>query len=109
KGRVLITGESGTGKELIARALHRLSLRVKMPFIKVNCAAIPHDLVESELFGHEKGSFTDAVGHKRGQFDAADGGTILHDEIGDMPLHAQAKVLRVLQQGEVVRVGSEQP
>ena len=109
KGRVLITGESGTGKELIARAIHKLSQRSKEAFIKVNCAAIPHDLVESELFGHEKGSFTGAVGRKRGQFEVADGGTILLDEIGDMPMHAQAKVLRVLQQGEVVRVGSEAP
>jgi DNA-binding NtrC family response regulator len=109
KGRVLITGESGTGKELIARAIHRLSNRSKGTFVKVNCAAIPGELIESELFGHEKGSFTGAVGRKRGQFEIADGGTILLDEIGDMSLSAQAKVLRVLQAGEVVRVGSEQP
>jgi two-component system, NtrC family, nitrogen regulation response regulator NtrX len=109
KGRVLITGESGTGKELIARALHRLSTRKDFSFVKVNCAAIPAELVESELFGHEKGSFTGAVARKRGHFEMADKGTLFLDEIGDMPLAAQAKVLRVLQSGEVTRVGSDQP
>jgi transcriptional regulator with GAF, ATPase, and Fis domain len=104
---VLITGESGTGKELVSRAIHRLSPRKDAPFIKVNCAAIPRELIESELFGHEKGSFTGAQGRKRGFFEQAHGGTLFLDEIGDMDLTAQAKVLRALQNGEVVRVGSE--
>jgi two-component system, NtrC family, nitrogen regulation response regulator NtrX len=107
KASVLITGESGTGKELVSRAIHRLSPRKDAPFIKVNCAAIPRELIESELFGHEKGSFTGAQGRKRGFFEQAHGGTLFLDEIGDMDLTAQAKVLRALQNGEVVRVGSE--
>lgn len=106
-GRVLITGESGTGKELVARALHLQSQRAKGPFIKVNCAAISPGLIESELFGHERGSFSGAEKRKRGLFELADGGTIFLDEIGDMSLPAQAKVLRVLQTGEFSRVGSE--
>jgi DNA-binding NtrC family response regulator len=105
--RVLITGESGTGKELIARAIHRESPLRDRPFIKVNCAAIPPDLIESELFGHERGAFTGAAARKKGLFELADGGTIFLDEIGDMALPAQAKVLRVLQSGELSRVGSE--
>ncbi len=105
-GRVLITGESGTGKELIARAIHKLSLRNQKPFIKVNCAAIPAELIESELFGHERGSFTGAHAQRKGFFEQADGGTLFLDEIGDMSLSAQAKVLRALQNGEVSRVGS---
>jgi two-component system nitrogen regulation response regulator NtrX len=108
RGRVLITGESGTGKELIARALHRLSPRKDAAFIKVNCAAIPAELIESELFGYEKGAFTGAVGRKKGLFEQASGGTLFLDEIGDMSLDAQAKVLRALQSGEITRVGSEQ-
>ena len=107
KASVLITGESGTGKELVSRAIHRLSPRRDEPFIKVNCAAIPKELIESELFGHEKGSFTGAHGRKRGFFEQAHGGTLFLDEIGDMDLTAQAKVLRALQNGEIVRVGSE--
>jgi len=107
KAGVLITGESGTGKELISRAIHRLSPRDKGPFVKVNCAAIPRELIESELFGHEKGSFTGATGRKRGFFEQAHGGTLFLDEIGDMDLAAQAKVLRALQSGEISRVGSE--
>ncbi len=106
--RVLITGESGTGKELIARAVHRESALKNQSFIKVNCAAIPPELIESELFGHERGAFTGAVGRKRGHFEMADGGTIFLDEIGDMIASAQAKVLRVLQSGEFTRVGGEQ-
>ncbi len=106
-GRVLVLGESGTGKELIAEELHRLSKRAGGPFVKVNCAAIPSELIESELFGHEKGSFSGAGARRRGQFEVADGGTLFLDEIGDMSLSAQAKVLRALQTGEVTRVGSE--
>ncbi|HEV8320388.1 MAG TPA: sigma-54 dependent transcriptional regulator [Myxococcota bacterium] len=108
-GRVLITGESGTGKELVARAVHRQSQRAQSVFVKVNCAAIPAELIESELFGHEKGAFTGAVGRKRGQFEVAHGGTLFMDEIGDMAASAQAKVLRVLQNGEITRVGGERP
>jgi two-component system nitrogen regulation response regulator NtrX len=107
KASVLITGESGTGKELVSRAIHRLSPRKDAPFIKVNCAAIPRELIESELFGHERGSFTGAQARKRGFFEQAHGGTLFLDEIGDMDGAAQAKVLRALQNGEVVRVGSE--
>jgi two-component system, NtrC family, nitrogen regulation response regulator NtrX len=107
KASVLITGESGTGKELVSRAIHRLSPRKDAAFVKVNCAAIPRELIESELFGHERGSFTGAHGRKRGFFEQAHGGTLFLDEIGDMDLTAQAKVLRALQNGEIVRVGSE--
>jgi two-component system nitrogen regulation response regulator NtrX len=107
KASVLVTGESGTGKELVCRAIHRLSPRHDSPFIKVNCAAIPRELIESELFGHERGSFTGAQARKRGFFEQAHGGTLLLDEIADMDLTAQAKVLRALQSGEVNRVGSE--
>lgn len=106
--RVLITGESGTGKELIADAIHRLSQRKDRPFIKLNCAAIPEGLLESELFGHEKGAFTGAVSKKAGKFELANGGTIFLDEIGDMSPSAQAKVLRVLQEGEFTPVGGSQ-
>jgi two-component system, NtrC family, nitrogen regulation response regulator NtrX len=107
RGRVLITGESGTGKDLVARAVHEQSSVATGPFVKVNCAAIPPELIESELFGHERGAFTGAVGQKRGLFEVADGGTIFLDEIGDMSQSAQAKVLRVLQTGELSRVGGE--
>jgi DNA-binding NtrC family response regulator len=109
RGRVLITGESGTGKELIARAIHRLSEKPDGPFIMLNCAAIPADLIESELFGYERGAFTGAHGRKKGMFELADGGTLFLDEIGDMSIGAQAKVLRALQSGEITRVGSERP
>jgi DNA-binding NtrC family response regulator len=105
--RVLITGANGTGKELVARALHENSNRNKMPFIEVNCAAIPSELIESELFGHEKGAFTSAVKDKKGKFEIASGGTLFLDEIGDMSASAQAKVLRALQENVIQRVGSE--
>ena len=107
--RVLITGENGTGKELVARAIHRQSTRAKKPFVEVNCAAIPGELIESELFGHMKGSFTGAVSDRAGKFEQADGGTLFLDEIGDMSANAQAKVLRVLQDGVVTRIGSNKP
>jgi len=105
--RVLIRGENGVGKELVARALHQSSPRKEKPFIKVNCAAIPHDLIESELFGHEKGAFTGATTMRRGKFELAHHGTIFLDEIGDMHLDTQAKVLRVLQENEIQRVGGD--
>ena len=107
--RVLITGENGTGKELVARALHRQSPRARKPFVEVNCAAIPGELIESELFGHMKGSFTGAVQDRAGKFEQADGGTLFLDEVGDMSLAAQAKVLRVLQDGDVTRIGGAKP
>ena len=106
---VLIRGESGTGKELVARALHQLGHRKTQPFVPVNMAAIPRELVESELFGHEKGSFTGAVTRKAGKFEQAEGGTLFLDEIGDMPMDAQTKLLRVLQQGEYTAVGGNRP
>ena len=105
--RVLITGGNGTGKELVARSLHDLSNRSKMPYIEVNCAAIPTELIESELFGHEKGAFTSAVKDKKGKFELSSGGTLFLDEIGDMSLSAQAKVLRALQENVIQRVGGE--
>jgi len=105
--RVLIEGENGTGKELVARQIHEQSTRSKSPFIEVNCAAIPSELIESQLFGHEKGSFTSAVKQRKGDFELAHGGTLFLDEIGDMSLSAQAKVLRALQENKIVRVGGE--
>lgn len=105
--RVLITGSNGTGKELVARSIHQQSLRSQMPYVEVNCAAIPSELIESELFGHEKGAFTSAVKQHKGKFEQADGGTLFLDEIGDMSLAAQAKVLRVLQEKKLSRVGSD--
>ncbi|MCH5173368.1 MAG: sigma-54-dependent Fis family transcriptional regulator [Bacteroidales bacterium] len=105
--RVLITGGNGSGKELVARSLHELSDRSSRPYVEVNCAAIPSELIESELFGHEKGSFTSAIKQHKGKFEQADGGTLFLDEIGDMSLAAQAKVLRVLQEHKLSRVGSD--
>ncbi len=105
--RIFITGPNGTGKELVARWLHELSNRSKGPFVEVNCAAIPSELIESELFGHEKGSFTSAIKQKKGNFELATGGTLFLDEIGDMSLAAQAKVLRALQENKITRVGGE--
>ena len=104
-GRVLIYGENGTGKELVARTIHELSRRRNSAFVEVNCAAIPEDLIESELFGHVRGAFTGAVADRRGRFELADGGTIFLDEIGDMSLKTQAKVLRVLQEQTMEPVG----
>ncbi len=107
EARVLITGANGTGKELVAHQLHEKSNRAKGPFIEVNCAAIPSELIESELFGHEKGSFTSAIKQRIGKFEQANGGTLFLDEIGDMSLSAQAKVLRALQENKITRVGSD--
>lgn len=107
EARVLITGENGTGKELVARHLHLSSPRAAAPFIEVNCAAIPSELIESELFGHERGAFTSAIKQRKGKFELADGGTLFMDEIGDMSLAAQAKVLRALQERKISRVGSD--
>jgi transcriptional regulator with PAS, ATPase and Fis domain len=106
QGRVLVTGENGSGKELVALAIHTLSLRAAGPFVKINCAAIPKDLVESELFGYERGAFTGAVQGKKGRLELADHGTLFLDEIGDLSLEAQAKLLRVIESGEVERVGA---
>ena len=107
EARVLITGENGTGKELVARWLHCKSSRTNSPFVEVNCAAIPSELIESELFGHERGAFTSAIKQRKGKFEQADGGTLFMDEIGDMSLSAQAKVLRALQERKISRVGSD--
>ncbi len=107
--RVLITGENGTGKELVARALHRQGKRAQKSLVEVNCAAIPAELIESELFGHEKGSFTGATAQRTGKFEQADGGTLFLDEVGDMSLQAQAKVLRALEEGKIERVGGTKP
>src|SRR5690606_12090949 len=106
---VLVTGESGTGKELVARALHEYGRRRKGPFVAINMAAIPRDLIESELFGHEKGAFTGAQNRSSGRFEQAEGGTLFLDEIGDMPMEAQTRLLRVLQQGEYTTVGGRTP
>ena len=105
--RILITGENGAGKEVVANAIHQMSARADRPFIKLNCAAIPESLIESELFGHEKGAFTDAVSSRKGRFEVANGGTLFLDEIGDMSLPAQAKVLRIIQEQKMERLGGE--
>src|SRR5207245_9820455 len=107
--RVCILGETATGKELVARTLHERSPRASGPFITLNCAAVPAELIESELFGHEKGSFTGAAGRHIGKFEQAERGTVFLDEIGDMPLPMQAKLLRVLEEGEVERIGGDKP
>ncbi|MEI7981181.1 MAG: sigma-54 dependent transcriptional regulator [Bacteroidota bacterium] len=107
EARILITGENGTGKELVARHLHAMSHRTNSPFVEVNCAAIPAELIESNLFGHEKGSFTSAIKQHKGDFEQANGGTLFLDEIGDMSLSAQSKVLRALQENKITRVGGE--
>ncbi|MDQ6762013.1 MAG: sigma-54 dependent transcriptional regulator [Bacteroidota bacterium] len=107
EARILITGDNGVGKELVARWIHEKSNRVKGPMVEVNCAAIPGELIESELFGHEKGSFTSAVKQRIGKFEQANGGTLFLDEIGDMSINAQAKVLRALQEGKITRVGAD--
>ena len=109
EARVLITGPNGTGKELVAKWLHARSNRAQAPLVELNCAAIPSELIESELFGHEKGSFTSAIKQKKGRFEQADGGTLFLDEIGDMSLSAQAKVLRALQEHKITRVGGDKP
>ena len=109
EARVLITGANGTGKEVVAHLIHENSTRAKAPMVEVNCAAIPSELIESELFGHTKGSFTSAIKDRAGKFEQADGGTLFLDEIGDMSLSAQAKVLRALQENEITRVGSDKP
>ncbi len=106
--RVLVTGESGTGKELVAVAIHALSSRSRGPFVRINCAAIPRDLIESEMFGHEKGSFTGATSQRRGKFELAHGGTLFLDEVGDLSPEAQAKVLRAIEAGEIERVGGDE-
>ena len=109
EARVMITGANGTGKEVVAHMIHENSNRAKKPMVEVNCAAIPSELIESELFGHTKGSFTSAIKDRAGKFEQADGGTLFLDEIGDMSLSAQAKVLRALQENEITRVGSDKP
>jgi transcriptional regulator with GAF, ATPase, and Fis domain len=107
EARILVTGENGVGKELVARWIHEKSNRATGPLVEVNCAAIPSELIESELFGHEKGSFTSAIKQRIGKFEQANGGTLFLDEIGDMSLNAQAKVLRALQEGKITRVGAD--